>query len=64
MTKWTIKFQHQINVAHKNMEDHGIESIKQIETVKYCIGEKYEVQAFREAVMIYQVNLFCLENSH
>lgn len=46
------------------MEDYGIESITKIETVKYCIGEKYEVQAFREAVMIYQVNLFCFENSH
>lgn len=44
------------------MEARSVDSMLNFETVKYYGAEEYEVQAYKEAIMVYQVNLIVLLN--
>lgn len=44
-----------MNIADNNMEARSVDSMLNFETVKYYGAEEYEVQAYKEAIMVYQV---------
>jgi ATP-binding cassette subfamily B (MDR/TAP) protein 6 len=44
-----------MNVADNSMKARSVDSMLNFETVKYYGAEEYEVQAYKEAIMIYQV---------
>jgi len=46
-----------MNIADNNMEARSVDSMLNFETVKYYGAEEYEVQAYKEAIMVYQVNI-------
>jgi len=50
-----------MNIADNNMEARSVDSMLNFETVKYYGAEEYEVQSYKEAIMIYQVNLIFLK---
>lgn len=61
ITEWRTKFQRRMNIADNNMEARSVDSMLNFETVKYYGAEEYEVQSYKEAIMIYQVNLIFLK---
>lgn len=56
ITEWRTQFQRRMNIADNNMEARSVDSMLNFETVKYYGAEEYEVQAYKEAIMVYQVN--------
>lgn len=60
ITEWRTKFQRRMNIADNNMEARSVDSMLNFETVKYYGAEEYEVQAYKEAIMVYQVNISSL----
>jgi ATP-binding cassette, subfamily B (MDR/TAP), member 6 len=55
ITEWRTKFQRRMNIADNNMEARSVDSMLNFETVKYYGAEEYEVQAYKDAIMEYQV---------
>lgn len=55
ITEWRTKFQRRMNVADNSMKARSVDSMLNFETVKYYGAEEYEVQAYKEAIMVYQV---------
>ncbi|XP_050524604.1 ATP-binding cassette sub-family B member 6 [Daktulosphaira vitifoliae] len=58
ITEWRTKFQRRMNLADNNMEARSVDSMLNFETVKYYGAEEYEVQAYKEAILIYQSEEF------
>jgi len=53
-----------MNIADNNMEARSVDSMLNFETVKYYGAEEYEVKAYKDAIIEYQVKLleFFLKN--
>lgn len=50
-----------MDIAHNDILVHSIESMQNIEAVKYYNTVEYEVQTHKEKIIVYQVNLICLQ---
>lgn len=57
ITEWRTKFQRRMNIADNNMEARSVDSMLNFETVKYYGAEEYEVKAYKDAIIEYQVKL-------
>lgn len=55
ITEWRTKFQRRMNIADNNMEARSVDSMLNFETVKYYGAEEYEVKAYKDAIIEYQV---------
>lgn len=55
VTEWRTKFQRRMNLADNATKARSVDSLLNFETVKYYGAEDYEVNAFREAILNYQV---------
>lgn len=55
VTEWRTKFQRRMNLADNATKARSVDSLLNFETVKYYGAEEYEVSAFREAILKYQV---------
>lgn len=44
-----------MNIADNNMEARSVDSMLNFETVKYYGAEEYEVKAYKDAIIEYQV---------
>lgn len=44
-----------MNIADNNMEARSVDSMLNFETVKYYGAEEYEVHAYKDAIIEYQV---------
>lgn len=55
ITEWRTKFQRRMNLADNETRARSVDSLLNFETVKYYGAEHYEVEAFREAILKYQV---------
>lgn len=58
MTEWRTKFQRRMNLADNAQKARSVDSLLNFETVKYYGAEKYEVDAYREAIVKYQKEEF------
>lgn len=58
ITEWRTKFQRRMNLADNETRARSVDSLLNFETVKYYGAENYEVEAFREAVLKFQVKHF------
>lgn len=56
ITEWRTKFQRQMNIADNKMQARSVDSLLNFETVKYYGTEEFEVQAYKEAILDFQVN--------
>lgn len=56
ITEWRTKFQRQMNIADNKMQARSVDSLLNFETVKYYGAEEFEIQAYKEAILDYQVN--------
>lgn len=56
ITEWRTKFQREMNLADNAQKARSVDSLLNFETVKYYGAEKYEVDAYREAILKYQVH--------
>lgn len=54
ITEWRTKFQRQMNLADNAQKARSVDSLLNFETVKYYGAEKYEVEAYREAILKFQ----------
>lgn len=57
ITEWRTKFQRRMNIADNNMEARSVDSMLNFETVKYYGAEEYEIQAYKDAILVYQVHM-------
>lgn len=57
ITEWRTKFQRRMNIADNNMEARSVDSMLNFETVKYYGAEDYEIQAYKDAILVYQVHM-------
>lgn len=57
VTEWRTKYQRRMNLADNETRARSVDSLLNFETVKYYGAEQYEVDAFREAVLHFQVML-------
>lgn len=64
ITERKIKFQDQTKILNSKMQEHCLESLQRLETVKYYCAEEYEIQSYKQSVIIYQVNSVFLEISY
>lgn len=55
VTEWRTKFQRRMNLADNETRARSVDSLLNFETVKYYGAENYEVEAFRDAVLKFQV---------
>lgn len=55
VTEWRTKFQRNMNLADNAQRARSVDSLLNFETVKYYGAEKYEVQAYRKAILDFQV---------
>lgn len=55
VTEWRTKFQRRMNLADNATKARSVDSLLNFETVKYYGAEEYEISAFREAVLNFQV---------
>lgn len=55
VTEWRTKFQRRMNLANNAQNARSVDSLLNFETVKYYGAEDYEVEAYREAILNYQV---------
>lgn len=58
VTEWRTKFQRRMNLADNAQKARSVDSLLNFETVKYYGAEKYEVEAYREAILDYQKEEF------
>lgn len=58
VTEWRTKFQRRMNLADNAQKARSVDSLLNFETVKYYGAEQYEVDAYREAILLYQVYIF------
>lgn len=58
VTEWRTKFQRSMNLADNEQRARSVDSLLNFETVKYYGAEKYEVDAYREAILKYQKEEF------
>lgn len=58
VTEWTTKFQHKKNSADNAQRQTSLDSLLNFETVKYHGAEKYEVNAYREAILNHEKEEF------
>lgn len=56
VTEWRTKFQRRMNLADNAQKARSVDSLLNFETVKYYGAEKYEVEAYRDAILKFQVN--------
>lgn len=56
VTEWRTKFQRSMNLADNAQRARSVDSLLNFETVKYYGAEKYEVEAYRKAILEYQVS--------
>lgn len=56
VTEWRTKFQRRMNLADNAQKARSVDSLLNFETVKYYGAEKYEVDAYREAIVGFQVS--------
>lgn len=56
ITEWRTKFQRRMNLADNAQKARSVDSLLNFETVKYYGAEKYEVEAYREAILDFQVD--------
>lgn len=56
VTEWRTKFQRRMNLADNAQKARSVDSLLNFETVKYYGAEKYEVDAYREAILGFQVS--------
>lgn len=54
ITEWRTQFQRRMNLADNAQKARSVDSLLNFETVKYYGAEKYEVDAYREAILHYQ----------
>lgn len=50
-----------MNLADNAQKARSVDSLLNFETVKYYGAEKYEVDAYRDAILKYQVNEIIIE---
>ncbi|XP_050299887.1 ATP-binding cassette sub-family B member 6-like isoform X2 [Anthonomus grandis grandis] len=55
ITEWRSKFRRRMNLADNATRARSVDSLLNFETVKYYGAENYEVEAFKEAILKYQV---------
>lgn len=55
VTEWRTKYQRRMNLADNAQKARSVDSLLNFETVKYYGAEKYEVEAYRDAILNYQV---------
>ncbi|KAI2474119.1 ATP binding cassette (ABC) transporter subfamily B member [Diabrotica virgifera virgifera] len=58
ITEWRTKYRRRMITAENETRTRSVDSLLNFETVKYYGTEKFEVQAFREAVLKFQVEEF------
>ncbi|CAG9833371.1 unnamed protein product [Diabrotica balteata] len=58
ITEWRTKFRRSMITAENETRTRSVDSLLNFETVKYYGAEKYEVKAFREAVLKFQEEEF------
>lgn len=56
VTEWRTKFQRRMNLADNAQKARSVDSLLNFETVKYYGAEQYEVNAYREAILKFQVS--------
>ncbi|KAE8740122.1 ABC-transporter, subfamily B member 03 [Frankliniella occidentalis] len=54
VTEWRTKFQRRMNLANNAQNARSVDSLLNFETVKYYGAEAYEVEAYKEAILVYQ----------
>lgn len=54
VTEWRTKFQRRMNLADNAQKARSVDSLLNFETVKYYGAEKYETEAYREAILKFQ----------
>ncbi|CAH0548530.1 unnamed protein product [Brassicogethes aeneus] len=54
VTEWRTKFQRRMNLADNETRARSVDSLLNFETVKYYSNEKFEVKAFKDAILHYQ----------
>lgn len=59
ITEWRTKYQRRMNLADNAQKARSVDSLLNFETVKYYGAEKYEIEAYREAILKYQVDQTC-----
>lgn len=57
VTEWRTKYQRRMNLADNEQKGRSVDSLLNFETVKYYGAEQYEVDAYRTAILKYQVNI-------
>lgn len=55
VTEWRTKFQRRMNLADNEQRARSVDSLINFETVKYYGAEQYEVDAYKAAILKYQV---------
>lgn len=60
VTEWRTQYQRRMNQADNEQRARSVDSLLNFETVKYYGAEKYEVDAYRDAITKYQVCNFYL----
>ncbi|XP_066257567.1 ATP-binding cassette sub-family B member 6-like isoform X2 [Euwallacea similis] len=58
ITEWRSKFRRRMNLADNETRTRSVDSLLNFETVKYYGAEKYEVEAFENAILKYQEEEF------
>lgn len=55
VTEWRTKFQRRMNLADNAQKARSVDSLLNFETVKYYGAESYEVEAYRDAIIKFQI---------
>lgn len=58
ITEWRTKYQRRMNQADNKAKARSVDSLLNFETVKYYGAEEYEVDQYKEAILVYQVRSF------
>lgn len=56
VTEWRTKFQRRMNLADNAQKARSVDSLLNFETVKYYGAEQYEVEAYRQSILNFQVH--------
>jgi len=56
VTEWRTQYQRRMNLADNEQRARSVDSLLNFETVKYYGAEQYEVDAYRTAILKYQVS--------
>ena len=55
ITEWRTKYHRSMNLADNLQKARSVDSLLNFETVKYYGAEDYEVDNYKEAILMYQV---------